>query len=277
MAEVKRAWVYYQYAYNMFALYDKQSELVDQLQKTARLRYEQGDITLSERNMINSMAADLHTRFLQAEEELAASKRRFTWTCYSDNSILPADKNLNILPVVMNANSVSSVYSGYFENLTKEKSAMLSIERSRFFPEISLGYVRQKIAPLTGLNSWMAGVSFPILFFSQRSRVKQAKIETYITQTENNDRLRQLRNKLTELESMIRKQSESVQYFAKAALPEADALQESALVQFRESEIDITQFVQSLNTVRDIKRNYIDAVYNYNITLLEIEMYSESK
>ena len=48
----------------------------------------------------------------------------------------------------------------------------------------------------------------------------------------------------------------------------------SATVQFKESETDITQFVQSLNAAREIRRGYIEAVYAYNISALELELYS---
>lgn len=54
---------------------------------------------------------------------------------------------------------------------------MLNVEKSKFFPEIVLGYVNQKITPSTGLDSWMVGISFPILFFPQMSRCKQAKMD----------------------------------------------------------------------------------------------------
>ena len=55
---------------------------------------------------------------------------------------------------------------------------------------------------------------------------------------------------------------------------QADALLKSATVQFKESETDITQFVQSLNAAREIRRGYIEAVYAYNISALELELYS---
>ena len=66
-----------------------------------------------------------------------------------------------------------------------------------------------------------------------------------------------------------------MRYYTTAALQEADALQQSALLQFREGEIDITQLVQSMNSVRDIRRNYLETVFNYNVTLVEIELYTE--
>ena len=273
-AEVKRAWAYYQYAFHLCALYKEQIEWAGRLRKASQLRYEQGDITLLERNMSSTLVADLQTRLSQAEEELQLAARRFSWTCYSDSPLLPMDTTLVLFPARVAEIAPSDIHLNYFRSVADEKKAMLRIERSRFFPELSVGYVRQKIAPLSGLDSWMVGISFPVLFFPQHSRVRQAKIDSYIARTEAESNIRQLNNKVEELSVALRKEGENIRYYTTGALPEADALLKSATVQFKESETDITQFVQSLNAAREIRRGYIEAVYAYNISALELELYS---
>lgn len=273
-AEVKRAWAYYQYAFHLCALYKEQIEWAGRLRKASQLRYEQGDITLLERNMSSTLVADLQTRLSQAEEELQLATRRFSWTCYSDSPLLPMDTTLVLFPARVAEIAPSDIHLNYFRSVADEKKAMLRIERSRFFPELSVGYVRQKIAPLSGLDSWMVGISFPVLFFPQHSRIRQAKIDSYIARTEAESNIRQLNNKVEELSVALRKEGEHIRYYTTGALPEADALLKSATVQFKESETDITQFVQSLNAAREIRRGYIEAVYVYNISALELELYS---
>ena len=273
-AEVKRAWAYYQYAFHLCALYKEQIEWAGRLRKASQLRYEQGDITLLERNMSSTLVADLQTRLSQAEEELQLATRRFSWTCYSDSPLLPMDTTLVLFPARVAEIAPSDIHLNYFRSVADEKKAMLRIERSRFFPELSVGYVRQKIAPLSGLDSWMVGISFPVLFFPQHSRVRQAKIDSYIARTEAESNIRQLNNKVEELSVALRKEGEHIRYYTTGALPEAEALLKSATVQFKESETDITQFVQSLNAAREIRRGYIEAVYAYNISALELELYS---
>ena len=273
-AEVKRAWAYYQYAFHLCALYKEQIEWAGRLRKASQLRYEQGDITLLERNMSSTLVADLQTRLSQAEEELQLATRRVSWTCYSDSPLLPMDTTLVLFPARVAEIAPSDIHLNYFRSVADEKKAMLRIERSRFFPELSVGYVRQKIAPLSGLDSWMVGISFPVLFFPQHSRVRQAKIDSYIARTEAESNIRQLNNKVEELSVALRKEGEHIRYYTTGALPEAEALLKSATVQFKENETDITQFVQSLNAAREIRRGYIEAVYAYNISALELELYS---
>lgn len=275
VAEVKRAWVYYQYALHLYRLYGEQEELALKLKESGELRFQQGDIDQTERSMIAALAADLHTRILQAREEMELASRRFAWACYADSPVVPNDSSLAVLPLSVQDRSLSAAHLNYFASQVQEKKSELRIERSKFFPEFSVGYVRQKIAPLNGLNSWMVGVSFPILFFPQRSRSKQAKVNLQIAEWQAEQNRVQLNNQVEELYRRARQQQESLDYYSKAALKEAEALQESALLKFKESEINITDFVQNLNASREIRKNYIETVYAYNVSVLEIELYTE--
>ena len=275
VAEVKRAWVYYQYACHLYRLYSEQGALALKLKESGDMRFEQGDIDRTERNMIAALAADLHTRILQAKEEMELASRRFAWACYADSPVVPNDSSLAVLPLSLQDRPLSAAHLNYFASQVQEKKSEFRIERSKFFPEFSVGYVRQKIAPLTGLDSWMVGVSFPILFFPQRSRSKQAKVNLQIAEWQAEQNRVQLNNQVEELYRRARQQQESLDYYSKAALKEAEALQESALLKFKESEINITDFVQNLNASREIRKNYIETVYAYNVSVLEIELYTE--
>lgn len=275
IAEVKRAWSYYQYAYNIYKLYEEQESLAAKLRESGNLRYQQGDIDQTERSMIATMAAGLHSDWIQAREELSLAIRRFSWACYAGMDIMPDNDVLSILPLKKDYDILSQSHLNYFSSQIEEKKNMLNIERSRFFPEISAGYVRQKISPLNGLNSWMVGISFPVFFFSQQSKIKQAKASMQIARWEAEDNKIKLGNKVEELYKLIRMQRERLDYYSHAALNEAEALQKSALLKFEESEINITEFVQSLKSARDIRRNYIQTVYDYNVSVLEIELYTE--
>lgn len=284
IAEVKRAWSAYQYAYNLYQMYSEQVATADKMQEAARLRYEQGDISLPERNMAYTAAAELRTRHMQAREEWSMAARRFTWSCYSEEPLVPAVTSLSLFPNPAEqtlpgeggraAAFPAAAFKGYLEGQYAEKEALLRIEKSRFFPEFSLGYVRQKITPLTGLNSWMAGISVPILFFSQNSRMRQAKIEARIARNETDAALRELSNKITDLEAALRMQAGQIRYYTAAALPEAESLRQAAFLQLKESESDILEFVQMMNSVREIQRGYIEAVHQYNVAALELELYS---
>lgn len=273
VAEVKRAWAYYLYAYNLRSLYNDQNQWAEELQRIGELRYQQGEITLLEKNMAATMAADLKNRLFQSQEEEKLALARLNWACYAGQPIVPADTALVQFPADIETPTYSEAHLKYFQSQAGEAKAQLNVERSRFFPELSLGYVRQDILPLKGLNSWMVGVSFPIYFLPRHSKVKQAKATAFIARTEAEANTRNLYNKVFEAIANLRRQSESLHYYTSSALKEADELMKVAALQLRHSETDITEFVQAVNVARDIRRGYIETVYQYNIAALEYELF----
>jgi cobalt-zinc-cadmium resistance protein CzcA len=273
VAEVKRAWAYYLYAYNLRSLYNDQNQWAEELQRIGELRYQQGEITLLEKNMAATMAADLKNRLFQSQEEEKLALARLNWACYAGQPIVPADTALVQFPADIETPTYSEAHLKYFQSQAGEAKAQLNVERSRFFPELSLGYVRQDILPLKGLNSWMVSVSFPIYFLPRHSKVKQAKATAFIARTEAEANTRNLYNKVSEAIANLRRQSESLHYYTSSALKEADELMKVAALQLRHSETDITEFIQAVNVARDIRRGYIETVYQYNIAALEYELF----
>lgn len=274
-AEVKRAWAYYLYAWNLKDMYKQQSTLADKMQKAGEVRYKQGDISLLEKSMITTVASDMRHKLYQADEELKLAASRLQWICYADFPIAPDDNSIQLYPVSIDTVSLSEIHLDYLQSQVHEKRALLNIERSRFFPELSVGYVRQNILPDKGLNSWMIGISFPIWFLPQRSKIRQARFEMNKAQTQAEAQTRELNLKVSELRASIRRYAESIRFYTTSALTEADNLMKTADAQFRESESDITQYVQSLNAALEIKKGYIEAVYQYNLAALEYELYHQ--
>ena len=58
-----------------------------------------------------------------------------------------------------------------------------------------------------------------------------------------------------------------------AWLKEAEELTKAANLQLQQSETGIAEYIQSVTTARDIRRGYIETVYQYNIAALEHELF----
>ncbi|MEG1562689.1 MAG: CusA/CzcA family heavy metal efflux RND transporter [Bacteroides sp.] len=273
-AEVKRAWSYYQYAYSLRALYADQDRFAAQIQRTATLRYEQGEITLLEKNMMTTLAADLHNRLYQAQEEEKIARSRFAWSCYAEGPITPADSVQTRFAPLLGSGVASEAHSLYFNSQASVAKAMVNVERSRFFPELSVGYSQQNILPLKNLNAWTVGVSFPLYFVPQKSKIKQAKMAALSAGIEAKDNIRQLNNKVTELTASLRRCSESLRMYTESSLLEANELMKVARLQLEQSETNITEFIQSVSSARDIQKGYIETLYQYNVAALEYELYN---
>ena len=275
-AEVKRAWTTYQYAHSMHRLYCEHDALTERLKAAADLRLAQGDISRAERNMISTLAAEMRTRRVEALQELELAERRFAWSLFStERQLLPSDTLLARFQRPSCSNTVSPSYLSYFAALEFEKHKEYKLENSKFFPEFSLGWNRQRIEPLQGLNSFMVSMSVPLIFAPQLSRSRQARMSWKMAEQEAEMNRKQLLNNMMERYNQLAREEERLNVFERQALGEANALYESAILQFREGDTDIAELVQSIQNVLSVRESYLKTLLQHNITVLELELYTE--
>ena len=274
VAEVKRAWTDYQHAVSVLELSQMQDSLGNRLRKSGEVRLLQGDIDQLEYRMMATMASEAHTKVLQATDDVRLAAKRFAWACFSSDAVEPADSRLAMMSLPESYN-LSQAHIGYFDSQVEVKRKAVDVERSRFFPELSVGYSRQKIEPLSGLNSWSVGVAVPIVFFPQKSKEKQARAEATIAQWDAEDNRLKLRNRVEELRLRIERQQRTIDYYTGDALKQADELQRNAMMLYKESETGIVELLHSITTANEIRKSYVDAVHEYNVMLLELELYTE--
>lgn len=271
VAEVKRAWSYYLYTQELCRLYADQNALAAELSRTSELRYQQGDITRLEQSMTATMAAEMRNRLFQAQEEQKVAAARLQWACYADAPLMPSDTLLTRFDAPKEISA--DLQRSYFQSQVREAEARTRVEKSRFFPELSFGYQRQNILPDKGLNAYVIGASFPIFFNTRRSRIRQAKADAYIARNDAALNLRNVDNRIIELQANLRRYEESLRYYVESALPEAETLVRAARLQLANSETTIAEYIMSLNTALEIRRGYIETLNQYNITALEYELY----
>ena len=274
VAEVKRAWTDYQHAVSVLELSQMQDSLGNRLRKSGEVRLLQGDIDQLEYRMMATMASEAHTKVLQATDDVRLAAKRFAWACFSSDAVEPADSRLAMMSLPESYN-LSQAHIGYFDSQVEVKRKAVDVERSRFFPELSVCYSRQKIEPLSGLNSWSVGVAVPIVFFPQKSKVKQARAEATIARWDAEDNRLKLRNRVEELRLRIERQQRTIDYYTGDALKQADELQRNAMMLYKESETGIVELLHSITTANEIRKSYVDAVHEYNVMLLELELYTE--
>ena len=82
-AEVKRAWSEYLAAAARARLCRGQDSTAVQLRRIGQLRYDQGEINRLEFSMMNTLAAEQHAQWIEAEDALRLAARRLAWVCRS--------------------------------------------------------------------------------------------------------------------------------------------------------------------------------------------------
>lgn len=272
-AEVKRAWYDCLAAAEQMRLCAGNDSMAQVLLHTANRKFEMGEINRLEHSLLNTLAAEMRTQSMQSRSAWQLALRRLTWICRSEEQLTPADAAISKIQMNETA-AVSQERLELLDNSVQQKRDMVKVERSKFFPELSVGYTRQKMLPYKGLDAFSVGISVPLFCFPQKSRVKQAQVEARIAEWDAEEQRMQLSRTVDELRQTLLQTRATLDYYETAALSEADELRSSALALYNEGETAAADLVQSLKTARDVSSSYVETVRQYNAALIELELYT---
>jgi cobalt-zinc-cadmium resistance protein CzcA len=126
-----------------------------------------------------------------------------------------------------------------------------------------LGYSRQSVDGTSGYYGWEAGISIPLLFFSQSGKTKAARINYEMTGQQFKQRALELNASYKELLSRYRVMGEVLEYYKNEALPLADEQIEAANLGYRLGSLGYIEFIQNTESAIRTRQEYLSRLAEY--------------
>jgi cobalt-zinc-cadmium resistance protein CzcA len=200
---------------------------------------------------------------------------------------VPAESNLHRIDFQVRSDSSSIGQNpslGYVKQQVEVSRIEGKLERSQMLPDLSVGYMSQTIIGtqdvggipqnfgtgnrFTGLQ---AGISIPLWIFPYTSRAKAAKINENIARNDAESYSKSINGSYLSLIDELKKFSSTVDYYENQAVPESELIIEQATRSYKAGALDYLEYVLSLNRAMAIRQNYLDAINNYNQTIISID------
>jgi cobalt-zinc-cadmium resistance protein CzcA len=120
-------------------------------------------------------------------------------------------------------------------------------------------------------NGIQAGIAIPLWFIPYTSKTKAAKLKEQVAQTDAEYYSKSLSGNYRALIGEYNKYSNSLEYYEIQAVPEADLIIGQATLSYKAGAMDYLDYILNLSRALSIKQNYLDALNNYNQTIIAIE------
>jgi cobalt-zinc-cadmium resistance protein CzcA len=157
----------------------------------------------------------------------------------------------------------SSPLLGFYQKQVDISNASWKAERSNYLPKLNLGYVKQAVDGQSGFYSWQAGISIPLLFFSQSGKTKAARLNYEIAGQSYKQKQLELNATFNELYSRYQTMLEVLDYYNNEALPLADEQIEAANLGYKLGSLDYIQFIQNVELAIKTKQEYLFNLSDY--------------
>jgi len=275
--EVKSTYYSLAYLHAKLILFKHQDVVFQNFINFAKLKYEKGESSVLEKMSAENQWFQIKNQLNQTHGDVKVNRLKLQ-NLLNEKQLIDISDTILVkleLPVISDSAVINSnPLLSYFQQQIEISQLQLKNEKLQFLPEFSLGYFSQTNKEISGTNRFsgiQAGISIPLMFFSQRGKTKSAAIETFISQTNYEYTQTSLESELSILLQEYSQNKINVAFFETMALPQAEVIGIQAEKSYLSGSINYLEYVQLLKQVIEIKTNYLEALNANNQIIIKIE------
>ncbi|MBS1527036.1 MAG: CusA/CzcA family heavy metal efflux RND transporter [Bacteroidetes bacterium] len=285
--EVRKAYGQLSYYIALNDLFLKQDSIYSEFSRAASLRFQAGESNLLEKTTAETQLNEVRNQKTKNDGDVAAGSAELQRlmnigdsVIIAKGSFIKANAEFKHLDSAINQNPQLA----YQRQQVLMSDRNIALEKAKSGPDFSVGYFNQSIIGIqnvggqdrnfTGANRFQgvqAGVSIPLFFKPYASRVKAARIQKEVSETQLQLYQKNLSSEYEQAYHQLLKNERSLSYYEKSALPNADLILRQAQIAFRNGEISYVEFVQALKTASDIRFAYLEALNEYNQSVYDLQ------
>jgi cobalt-zinc-cadmium resistance protein CzcA len=281
--------VYWQYVF----LAEKQKLLVYQdslfsrFLRAAALRAKSGETNSLEMITARSQSFELKNRLFQLRADLQILSKKLRILLNTRELIIPDESGLHKIGFSLSADSLAIVNNpslAYSMNEAEKARIEKKLERSQMLPDLNVGFFSQTIkgvedvngvlrefGPGDRFNGIQAGISVPVWIAPFAARSKAARLNEEAAQTNAEYSQKTISGNYSTLIDELKKYSSTIEYYENQANKEAELIVDQAEKSYRAGALDYLDYVMTLDHAMTIRESYIEALNNYNQTIISIE------
>ena len=284
IGEVKMAYLNYQYVLHKNKLLAKQDSLYSNLNKSSLSRYKSGESTKLESVTSTTQAMQVKNKLLQNQADLRIAKKQLQTLLNTKDDITIVENEMQpqVLEIIIQPELVQqSPLLAYLNQETKVSQQETKVRKNGLLPDLIFGYNSQTFVgqnlnsqTLTKSNRFsffQAGIAIPILPGGQRAKIKEAKLNESIAQSQLELTKTTLLGELENLYQEYLKHQSTLKYYQDEALPQANLIIENSEKSFKGGDVSYTQYLQNLTLATTIQAEYLNTLWQYNQSIITIK------
>ncbi len=210
---------------------------------------------------IDHLSYDLSTAYQQVQWYLLNANSPYTIPRIEPAKLIVSNQPLKMNPGVQ-----------YKRLEIQMQENLLKLEKTTLLPDITLSFYRgtNRVQPSKVYNGFQVGLSLPIFSWGQKSKINAGKVAVSISKNAEENYLVDLKMRREELMCEIRKLRKSINYFATTGKKLSNEIIQTSKQSYQSQEIDLFQYVQSIENAITIEMEHLDWLSEYNKMVLEL-------
>jgi heavy metal efflux system protein len=285
--QVKQVYWQLVYLYSKNKLFSWQDSLFSGFQRAAELRLKTGETNKLEMITARSQSMEVRNQLQEVNSDILKYKQKLQALLNSTVNINIVDTVLNRLdglPITVNPKISGNPAVEMLQQQVEISRLETKLEKSKVLPDLSIGYFSQTLIGEQQINSIprtfgkgdrfngiQAGIAVPLWISSDIARIKASRIKEKLAQNNAENALKSVSAGYKYLLAEFSKYSNSLNYYEKQVVPEANLIIEQATKSYKLGEMDYLEYVLSLSRAISIKEKHLETLNNYNQVLISMQ------
>lgn len=258
-------------------LFMQQDSIFAEFENAAALRYSTGETNYLEKISAQAKHKEIQLAFQAANTDVTIAQQEVMKLMNTTQPILPVNTPMQKLQSQIFI-SQPSVPSHPFLNIYQQKISLAELEHkveiNRLLPDISVRFFNQNLYNVKpGYYGYSIGVGIPLFFWGQQGKIQSAKLQRQIAQKEFESASLQFNTSYNKSLEELSKQQSLLTYYENSGLEQANEIQNSATLAFKNGEIGYIEYTTLLSQSIDIKNGYLSVLHNYNLAVIQINYF----
>lgn len=284
--EVKTSYYQLLYQQALRKLLMRQDSLYADFAKASGVRYKTGESNLLEKTTAETQRLDAQNNLMLNNADIQISKTKLQALLKSQQLVDAADE-LKKRELPTELDSISLQNNPDLKLLAQEikvSQQLKKTERSRIAPDLMVGGFIQSLTGIQNINGqdvffprsktftgFQLGVAIPLWVKPNIARAKAASFQEESARKNAENFEVMLNGTYSQALRELDKNLASLNYYESRALQNADLILSQARKAFREGEIGYIEYLQALRNAIGIQSNYLNALNQYNQSVVKIE------
>lgn len=269
--EVSKAFIQIVYWQNVAENYHYLDSLYLQFSDAASRKFELGESNYLEKLTATTKQKEVELLLKQSDENIKKAYLELDRWMQSGEPFSIADNKLPKM-ALLSVDTINHPGLTYFEKAINFNQMTQRVEKQKLLPDLHLSYFQ---GTNNGMNAQIyhgvqAGIGIPLFYAEQKSKIKAAAIENEMLINEEENYQKQLLTRYYQLHSELNKYEEAINFYTKSGRKLSKELINTSKKAFYNGEIDFIQFILLLENAKGIEMTYLENLYNYNQTVLEL-------
>lgn len=270
----------------LLSLNQSVGEMYERFNNLATIRFDDGDCSALEKMNATRILEKNRQEQAGLLQDFNSSALRMGMLTGNGESVEPSETALT--PILQVVDSLSFSYDTTPKAMLADSEIALSqrnivLAKHELLPDIYLAAtVQALIKSFNPYNidrerfrqgnfmGFEIGITVPLFFGAQKSKIKAAETEATIARLKKETASMEAESEFNTMLAELGKANARLGYYTDSALSQADEIRRLAEVSYEYGEIDYMEYINNLETYYSIKKEYLEAVNDYNQAIIRI-------